>query len=292
MPSYFHEFRDADGNEVRAFHDSSDCVNGEEHDWSDARDNEDGSSERVCVKCGMGAMHHGLMTAEDVTPLGKCEGCARGIYTKVDGKVPPLCQRCRNDAAAKFLVEKRTRELRAMYSEEHRRYHTFEHLNDMTRTAEKNHIELSTEQLMAIWFHDCVYRVPRDPDESNEEASAKLAVKWMRDVGLGERFIWTVEHIILDTEDEIPRLRASAAVIDLDLWQLSNDDFWKNEPLIREEFGLLTDEQWLNGRRAFLQKMLARDSIFVSEHATPEMEAAARRNLQTAMQQLERDDDE
>ena len=79
MPSRFEEFKDKDGNVIRAFHDSSDCIKGKEHDWSGWRDNYDceheegeehddtcriSSSEAVCIHCGMGAMHHSLMTAE------------------------------------------------------------------------------------------------------------------------------------------------------------------------------------------------------------------------------------
>lgn len=80
--------------EVSFFHDSADCLKGEEHDWSGSRcfwdrcedpsheglsDDEHekacmespsdlcrspSGSERYCVKCGMGAMHHSLMTSE------------------------------------------------------------------------------------------------------------------------------------------------------------------------------------------------------------------------------------
>lgn len=81
MPSYFEEFTTKDGDVVRAFHDSSDCLKGEEHDWGGWQDHFDycthegphalvrigccpSGGEAVCTKCGMGAMHHSLMTAE------------------------------------------------------------------------------------------------------------------------------------------------------------------------------------------------------------------------------------
>lgn len=68
--------------EVTFFHDSADCLPGKEHDWSgwneefDYCDHEGehgkdnplckgpSMGEKVCVNCGMGAMHHSLMTAE------------------------------------------------------------------------------------------------------------------------------------------------------------------------------------------------------------------------------------
>jgi len=68
---------------VSFFHDDANCLKGEEHDWSGSRgiydrcedeshekdeDHTDRCAsgwERYCVKCGMGAMHHSLMTAEE-----------------------------------------------------------------------------------------------------------------------------------------------------------------------------------------------------------------------------------
>ena len=80
---------------VSFFHDSLDCVDGKEHDWSGSRNfwdhcedpthenltdeeheaackaNRDNplckspsGFERYCVNCGMGAMHHSLMSGE------------------------------------------------------------------------------------------------------------------------------------------------------------------------------------------------------------------------------------
>lgn len=65
MTNGFGETQDKDGNIIRFFHDTTKCKNGEEHEWDDWRDNEDGSSEAVCSKCGMGFMHYAQMTAND-----------------------------------------------------------------------------------------------------------------------------------------------------------------------------------------------------------------------------------
>jgi len=73
MPSYFKEIETEHGI-VRAFHDSAECVEGE-HDWSGWQEHYNycehegddhtgcnpSGGEAICVKCGMGAMHHSLM---------------------------------------------------------------------------------------------------------------------------------------------------------------------------------------------------------------------------------------
>lgn len=290
MPSSFGTTSDKDGNPVNYFHDDSDCLPGREHDWSGWRDNGDGSSERVCANCGMGAIHHSMMTADGAPgPLGRC-ACGSGIYTRVDDEVPKFCRRCRDHEKVKEMLDLETgrgNEVLDMYDEPHRHYHTTAHLHKMLSTAKARGIVLGDEQVVAVWFHDCVYRVPADPDESNEDASAKVAVEFMREAGLSERFIWTVESIILATQDHVPRLQVSREVIDLDLWELATEDFQTNAPLIRMEFEHLSEEQWREGRVKWIRSMLGRERIFVSEHATEEMEAAARRNLTLALEQLE-----
>lgn len=60
------------------FIDSANCIDGEEHDWSEWVDHYDcthagddhtdcnpSGGERVCSKCGMGAMHYSLWTDEN-----------------------------------------------------------------------------------------------------------------------------------------------------------------------------------------------------------------------------------
>lgn len=95
MPSGFGTFETPDGQKGSYFHDSLDCVKGKDHDWSGWRnfwdycedpehenltdeehekvcwENRDNplckgpsGGEAVCKHCGMGAMHHSLMSGE------------------------------------------------------------------------------------------------------------------------------------------------------------------------------------------------------------------------------------
>lgn len=81
MPSGFGKMDTVHGP-VSYFHDSPGCLPGKEHDWTGFRnfwdhckdpthetDEDHGPEcesgfERVCAHCGMGAMHHSLMTGD------------------------------------------------------------------------------------------------------------------------------------------------------------------------------------------------------------------------------------
>lgn len=154
-------------------------------------------------------------------------------------------------------------EVARRYSEPHRKYHTLKHVMEMFTLASERGIELSDEQVLAIWLHDIVYRVPADPKESNEAASANLATKLLDESGYSLSRIGDVCGIIMDTEKELPTVFDSAVVIDLDLAGLSLN-YWRNRTLIRQEFACYSDEEFRVGRRKWLTGMLGRKSIYVS----------------------------
>jgi pantetheine-phosphate adenylyltransferase len=84
-----------------------------------------------------------------------------------------------------------------LYNEEHRYYHTLEHINYMLNKAEENY-ELSDDLLIAIIFHDVIY----DPKSTNNELeSAKLFKKYSRNKIKNEDLIY---QAILDTKNHIP----------------------------------------------------------------------------------------
>ena len=159
------------------------------------------------------------------------------------------------------------------YSEPHRKYHNLKHIMRMFEVAREQQMKLLKCQIEAIWLHDIVYNVP-SKEKSNEELSALFAQHHCNVNGD------VVARIIRDTERELPSIPESNAVIDLDLWDLSDKDrFDANNPLIRAEFAHLSEHQWLTGRAAWLRSFLDRKTIFVSEYATDKMEHDARMNL-------------
>ena len=91
------------------------------------------------------------------------------------------------------------------YSEPHRRYHTTEHLRHVLtmidELADDSH-DLFLVRL-AAWFHDAVYAIP--PGQvSNEEASARLALRELGRAGLEQEDLTQVARLVRLTETHLP----------------------------------------------------------------------------------------
>lgn len=175
-------------------------------------------------------------------------------------------------------------ELTRRYTEPHRKYHDLRHIADMLCKGAA--LDLTEEQLMAIWFHDAVYE-PGNKD--NEEDSADLAVQKLIAAG------WTVERatvvadIVRDTKGHEPSTEEAKKVLDLDLSTLAGswEDYQRNGRNIREEFASLSDEEWNKGRGEWLRGMLDRERLFWTEWGAP-LEKQARENLQRDLNELQR----
>jgi predicted metal-dependent HD superfamily phosphohydrolase len=90
------------------------------------------------------------------------------------------------------------------YSEPHRRYHTTKHLlhvlTMIDRLADDHDIFLVR---LAAWFHDAVYAIPAG-QVSNEEASARLALRELSRVGLEQEDLNQVARLVRLTETHVP----------------------------------------------------------------------------------------
>jgi len=168
------------------------------------------------------------------------------------------------------------------YSEPHRVYHVLTHPAEMVKIG----LELSTltdEQILAIWYHDYVYVAGSKTNEL--ESSGKFFEHYGHSTTIA---LDLVQRIILDTKEHISTVHESKRVIDLDLMGLCDifRKYWYNAELIRKEFAAFSDEEWKEGRRKFLCKMLDRDQIFYTEPFTFS-EATARNNMLEEIRLLE-----
>jgi predicted metal-dependent HD superfamily phosphohydrolase len=157
----------------------------------------------------------------------------------------------------------------------------------MFHCAAERGIELSREQIVAIWFHDVIYDVPAPEGKSNEKRSSDFAHNTLIEYPVN--FFTSVEmvcRIIEDTEyPHLPTIDASAVVIDLDLSGLGLN-YWENKKLIREEFAVYSDEEFNKGRLGWLKSMRERGKIFVSG-LFDDLEDAARGNIEHEIRLLE-----
>ncbi len=174
-------------------------------------------------------------------------------------------------------------DLSRRYCEPHRRYHGLEHPAHMLWIGRNQ--ALTDEQIAAVWFHDAIYE-PRATD--NEERSATLATTQLAALGWPSRSIELVERMVLDTKRHLPTIDESRAVVDLDLEPLSEtwEIFQRNAIHLRVEFLHLGDEAFHEGRRRFLEAMLARERIYSTPWGA-RLEVRARRNLERALREID-----
>jgi predicted metal-dependent HD superfamily phosphohydrolase len=185
------------------------------------------------------------------------------------------------------LRKKLLAELTAAYSEPHRRYHTFQHIEFCLREIGKHraHAVRPSEIRWALLFHDAIYD-PRRND--NEARSADWACRVMQEMQRSDEEIVRVRKLILATAHagnaETPD---EALLLDIDLSILGADDatFDEYDRAIRVEYEWVPDEAYRSARANVLQGFLKRDRIFRTV-AYRQQEAAARRNIERALERL------
>lgn len=169
--------------------------------------------------------------------------------------------------------------LAAAYGEPHRAYHTLAHIAHMFAALDE--VPLSDPAVhWATWYHDICYR---PGDLTNERRSAEVARAALAGIGVGPRLGGRVAQLIEATRDhgKSPGDSAQELFLDADLAILGApaDEYAVYARAVRAEYGGIPDLLYRRGRKAFLQRMLGRDSIFLSEHFRRRYETQARGNL-------------
>ena len=165
------------------------------------------------------------------------------------------------------------------YSEPHRFYHDREHLAhclvelDLAATlvAHPDQVE------MAIWFHDVI----NDPGaKDNEQRSADFFGR-LGDTLFDTDFASAVTDLILvTTHRETPSIPDQCFICDIDLasfgcpWEC----FLRDSSAVKAEF-TGTEEEYYRGKEAFLQAMLGRSRIFLTDFFNQRYEQQARENI-------------
>lgn len=176
-----------------------------------------------------------------------------------------------------FLRPEHRNDLIDRYSESHRHYHNLEHITILFNLASAHGLRLTIPQQMAIWYHDCVYDPKR---KDNETQSCEVLLKHHDTDPHG--FLNRAICIIMDTKTHTSNDHESQTVLDLDLAGLGFDyeTYQYTTSLIRKEYEHLSNEEWLAGRKLFLNNLLSRDHIFYTPWARDFYETKARRNIE------------
>jgi predicted metal-dependent HD superfamily phosphohydrolase len=177
--------------------------------------------------------------------------------------------------------------LLAAYREPHRAYHGVEHLAHVF--TELDGVPLWDPAVeWATWYHDAVYRPGR---RDNERRSGALARATLERLGL-ERLAPRVVQLIEATRthetgnDDL----AAQLFLDADMAILGADPatYERYALAIRREHRLIPAFMFARGRRAFVRDVLARLSIFMTDHFAKRYERRARKNLQNELAQFGR----
>ncbi|CAN5707092.1 hypothetical protein BH11VER1_BH11VER1_12710 [soil metagenome] len=171
------------------------------------------------------------------------------------------------------------------YADPARAYHNWEHIEACLKGLQ-NFGELTTQNAVALFYHDCVYDTRRS---DNEEQSADYMARELQAVGVPEPHIGTIRRLILATRHrESPRLRDEQVVVDVDLSILGSGplDYRRYVDAIRQEYGWVDDASFATGRGAFLEKLLARDHIFSTGQFRLAFEDKAQANIRRELEQF------
>ena len=185
-------------------------------------------------------------------------------------------------------------DLRARYAEPHRAYHGQAHIDAMLARLDADRGALAGPDAveLAVWFHDAVY----DPRAADNEARSAALLRTELGGFLDAAPLDRAAMMILATATHTlpaglpPDLERDAAVLlDLDLAVLGAGAAVYDE----YERGIATEyvpvhgvARFRAGRLAFLQGVLAKPRIFITEAAHQSMDAAARANIGRAMAAL------
>jgi len=177
------------------------------------------------------------------------------------------------------------------YNEPQRRYHDVYHLWDVVTKlwglCNDELVNAPREKLQAVWlaawYHDAIY----DPLRSdNEERSAQLA-QHAAAVVASKQIGSDAASYIRATQGHQKRWEGEDEVclylMDVDLSGLGEDSYTKNGLLIREEYAHLSDDEWREGRKKFLESFLGREHIFHTEKFRASHEDKARENMEAEL---------
>jgi predicted metal-dependent HD superfamily phosphohydrolase len=176
-----------------------------------------------------------------------------------------------------------------------RHYHTIDHVVEVARwyqvVAREQGWTRPREVFLAVLFHDVVYQAgARDNEQRSAAVAADALQRWLGDAGIDTRYVaqlieLTARHGGLAAGD----VDAEAALfLDCDMAVLAApaDVYARYEQGVAAEYlTVYPPELFAQGRRRFLEGLLARERIYLSPFFHDRLDAPARANLRNALAQ-------
>jgi predicted metal-dependent HD superfamily phosphohydrolase len=180
-------------------------------------------------------------------------------------------------------------ELKVRYSEQHRAYHTLQHLDECFGWFEQVQLlaYAKGEVAFALFYHDAIYDT-RASD--NERRSAELALSVLTEhTAADSRSCDRIESLILATRHAAqPRSQDERLLADIDLAILGSAPkrFDQYERQIRQEYGWVEDEVFRAERSRLLRQFLNRTTLYDTAFFREKLEEQARLNLARSLDDL------
>ena len=182
------------------------------------------------------------------------------------------------------------------YSQEHRTYHSLEHIADVINLVIdcKTRLRSKRNVIWALIFHDAVY----DPRSATNEADSVIlagqlgcellasGVTDVPDLEETRRLIMLTCHSSPSPNQLMDPDGAVLIDADLSILGASPDRFARYDADIRIEYKHVPERAFIAGRSAVLHSFLARDRIFASDEFFERYEGQARHNLDSALAKL------
>jgi predicted metal-dependent HD superfamily phosphohydrolase len=176
----------------------------------------------------------------------------------------------------------------AAYSEPHRAYHDLTHIAEVLGWFDVVADEVGwlgpRDVFDAILFHDAVYDTMA-PHGDNEARSATLAVRSGASERTAELIRLTARHGAMTSAD-VDIDAAHFLDADTAILGAAPGAFDAYDEAIAREHSAVPPAAYRVGRRAFLEKMLVRPQLFLSDFFHTRLDAQARENLARAIARL------
>lgn len=179
-------------------------------------------------------------------------------------------------------------EIEHNYSNKKRHYHTLSHLDNLLKQLleVKEKIESWETVLFTLYYHDIIYNALKS---DNEEQSAKLAEKRMKQINVPTEIIENCKSQILATKKHQDSSDIDTNFfIDADLSVFGQDTetykvYFQN---VRKEYSIYPALIYNPGRKKVLKHFLELRRIFKTEYFYAKYENQAKQNLQTELEQF------
>lgn len=181
------------------------------------------------------------------------------------------------------------RDIVKYYEGNGRYYHTLRHIQNVLEVIDS--AQAYAEDLPAIklaaWFHDIIYDVHRN---DNETQSAIYASNVLQKLGIAAETITKASYMIRATKHNrgCPDDIDCQIMLDADLATFASE--WdlqiEIEQAIRQEYAFVPEPAYRAGRQAVLQNFLKRERIYCTDWMHAEGERTARQNIERSIAAL------